>query len=461
MSIRHFALSIFTLFSVFWMAPLSWAEEDQRSVTVKDSHGLPIVTYRNSKALVVYVDDYKFWPPLRNTKSEADKVKSALEAQGFEVKVVPNPRSSKELAPVLLDFMSTYGSRNDVDRMIVFFTGHGLSRRKIGFLIGADAPSVNFNGTGDDPRFYEHSVPMEVFNGFAINSSLNKHVLIVLDSCSSGAVFSAKPGSSGNLAQDLPAAISNSSRQFLTAGSADEEVPGVSVFTPLFIDAISGSADINNDGLVTVSEVASYVTNMMPRKQLPNLKQSPQYARVSPFFKQAEPPGEMVFSKASISSDKGLTSQIVGPKEPSPLNANQSTENLHRRSRYEIEYFDSRANTKDLVETITRRLGFGRSKYIPSEFKSQSSAPAVNAMWVGPGVDINDVKLFANSLILDGIQLISIRSFRPTSPNSKRPLLIQLGADRALSQKSKSCRPLTVDQIQKAQVIDRESLVCR
>jgi len=52
--------------------------------------------------------------------------------------------------------------------------------------------------------------------------------------------------------------------QFLTAGSADEDIAATNAFTPLLIDALE-HGDINNDGYVTGSEVITWVTQYLPQ----------------------------------------------------------------------------------------------------------------------------------------------------------------------------------------------------
>jgi hypothetical protein len=48
-------------------------------------------------------------------------------------------------------------------------------------------------------------------------------------------------------------------RQFLTAGDSDQRVPEKSEFTPLFIRALEGEADIVRDGYVTGSELGLFL----------------------------------------------------------------------------------------------------------------------------------------------------------------------------------------------------------
>ena len=48
-------------------------------------------------------------------------------------------------------------------------------------------------------------------------------------------------------------------RQFITSGSADQEVPDNSIFRRAFVDALAGSADFDKDGYLTGSELGTYI----------------------------------------------------------------------------------------------------------------------------------------------------------------------------------------------------------
>lgn len=62
-------------------------------------------------------------------------------------------------------------------------------------------------------------------------------------------------------------------RQFITSGNATQTVPDYSIFRQLFVDALAGKADEDNDGYILGSELAKYlkreVTNFSKRSQTP------------------------------------------------------------------------------------------------------------------------------------------------------------------------------------------------
>ena len=69
-------------------------------------------------------------------------------------------------------------------------------------------------------------------------------------------------------------------RQFITAGSAKEEVPAKSTFTPAFVHALAyGAGDSNNDGYITGMELGLYLWNEVPK----HTDQTPQYGKIKDF----------------------------------------------------------------------------------------------------------------------------------------------------------------------------------
>lgn len=442
---KHFFLAVFYLLSITALSAKAAPQETAQIIS--DASGNPIVSYKNSVALVIYVDKYSQWRPLTNTAAEALQVKEALEGQGFLVKLVENPRNYLQLTAAIHEFSSYYNFRKDVDRVVIFYTGHGFSRRDVGFLIPADTPNPRISASGDDPVFYANAFPMEELYQRVANSFQNRHILIILDACNSGSIFSNKAGAGNTFAQVSIDLINNPSRQVITAGSANEEVPARSIFTPLLIQALSGMADNDGSGYITGSELANYLLKEVPAKQLAGHPQSPQYGRITKPSEQGRPQGEIVFSAHPIDAKtaNSISSQIIQDDDVS----------LRRRSQYTVEYFpSSRVNDEPLVQAVLTKLGFNVTR-----LNSVLDARLSDSLWVGGKVDIRDVKLLAYTLIQDGVRLKAIRTFKTSSrhPNPEILQKIQIGADRALPS---DCKPLTIEQIQNSVKIDRTTLVC-
>jgi hypothetical protein len=416
------------------------ANPENKPVTIRNKTGASVISYANSRALVIWVGDYKIWPKLSHVKNEAEQIRAALEKHGFLVKMSEG-FTAQDIKSSLDSFTAEYAYRKDVDRIVIFFTGHGLSRNRNGFLIAADSPEPQFSGDIVDTQFFMKTVPMERFYQEIATLYTSKHILFILDTCFSGSIFKNKP--------NLPVIdntslvnINNLSRQVITAGDESQEVPEKSIFTPLFINAINGSADSNQDGIVTGSEIASYLMTQVPKKaSLSNHPQSPQYGRIAASAKNDMSFGEIVFKKVNLSSSQPIT-ELKIPEIASK-----------RRSSYAVEYFGKgKVNDSNHVESVLHKLGFTQAK-----LPSQKDATISDSIWVGDAVNIEDVKVLAYSLIQDGVRLESIRTFDKKSSNIKRPKLIQIGADLDLGV---NCKPLTTQQIQMATRIDRTTLVC-
>ena len=101
-----------------------------------------------------------------------------------------------------------------------------------------------------------------------------KHALFVFDSCFSGSVFA--------ISRAPPASISDKTarpvRQVITAGSADQEVPDVSVFRRQFVAALEGEGDVTGDGYVTGSELGLFLNEQVSNYSRGS--QTPQYGKI-------------------------------------------------------------------------------------------------------------------------------------------------------------------------------------
>lgn len=211
--------------------------------------------YSASKALVVGVSTYASgWRDLPGVNRDVDSVKVVLEAHGFDVEVVLDP-GRDQLYAAFERFIERNG-HDDQARLLFYFAGHGYTMplsfgRELGYIVPADAPDPR----RDRAKFTAKAMDMEQIGVYAKRIEA-KHVLFVFDACFSGAVFSLSRTAA-------PASItyktSEPVRQFISSGSANEEVPDESVFRAQFVLALRGAADVNSDGYVTGSELGEFL----------------------------------------------------------------------------------------------------------------------------------------------------------------------------------------------------------
>ncbi|MEW6267502.1 MAG: caspase family protein [Thermodesulfobacteriota bacterium] len=245
----------------------------RRDISVRTEQGQGLALYKDYQALVVGVSDYDHWPRLPNAASDAREVTGALEALGFSVKLVTNPGSA-QLREVLDDL--AFRSGGELNRGLLFyFAGHGetldlADGTKLGYIIPKDCPLKDRDRRGFDRA----AVSMKDVEMVALKVR-SKHVLMLFDSCFSGALF--------NLVRAAPTTITEKSaqpaRQFITAGGAGETVPDRSVFKQVFLNGLEGDADLNHDGYVTASELGLHLQDKVVNYTRGG--QHPQYGKIN------------------------------------------------------------------------------------------------------------------------------------------------------------------------------------
>ena len=254
---------------------------------INDQSGQKIGTYSGSYALVIGVSDYNNgWPKLPGVQADVDIVVNALRSNGFTVETALNP-DAVELPKVFERFINKYGNDSD-NRLLFYYAGHGHTLspswggQPIGYIVPKDAPNPNMQ----EIEFKKAALPMQRIEEYALNIN-SKHAMFLFDSCFSGSLFS--------ITRAIPEHISyktlNPVRQFITAGSADETVPDVSIFRQQFISALKGEGDINKDGFLTGTELGQFLQNKVINYSKGS--QHPQYGKIrNPYLDK----GDFVFS---------------------------------------------------------------------------------------------------------------------------------------------------------------------
>ena len=240
---------------------------------VKTDAGRKMDLYDASHALVIGVGDYEHWPCLEQVPSEIGKVSQILRKHGFSVEEVVNP-DDKELEAAFNQFIDNYGY-NKKNRLLFFYAGHGytMDDGKSGYLVPKNAPDPRKDRIG----FLRNALDMNQILAWC-RKMRAKHALFLFDSCFSGTIFKQRA------LPDTPPAISRLAskpvRQFITAGTAGEQVPASSTFTPAFVDALEyGLGDLNNDGYISGTELGLYLQDKVPR----HVRQTPQYGKITDY----------------------------------------------------------------------------------------------------------------------------------------------------------------------------------
>ena len=219
--------------------------------------------YHESWAAIIGIDDYVNWQKLQYAAHDALGVKDLL-IQKYNFKpdhiftLMNGEATRQNILSLLGDKLGNPNMVQHEDRVLVFYAGHGATRklasgRELGYIIPVDADLTNYEGS---------AISMTNFQDIS-EAIPAKHVLFVMDSCYSGLALTRGGGMAPS--QNYLNEISRrEAREMFTAGGADQQVAdngpnGHSVFTWTLLQGLDGRADLNGDGVITATELAAYV----------------------------------------------------------------------------------------------------------------------------------------------------------------------------------------------------------
>jgi len=149
----------------------------------------------------------------------------------------------------------------------VYFGGHGFSKldavgQQSGFLVPWDARRASIE---------EHGILMSKIEQEYATQIRGKHVMFVLDACSSGVATRGDPAPSlTDLARfqtllEIKELTENPSRWIIAAGDENDAALDINggIFTKAFMDGITGAADADHNGVVTQLELLTYVKRVV------------------------------------------------------------------------------------------------------------------------------------------------------------------------------------------------------
>jgi uncharacterized caspase-like protein len=202
---------------------------------------------------------------LFNAYNDAIGVKRVLESKyGFEdIQSFFNENATGNVIRYIFDDLiqndEIIGPR---DRVLIYYSGHGKMRTNVGRQ-GQEIKSGYIIPYDSQLKRYSSNISMKTIVEGCQNCPA-KHVLLILDCCYSG--FAAlrtnelpkPPKVSERYLKDI---VSRPAIQVLAAGQEDEPVndsgirPGYSAFTGALLDILEAEIDLDNDGILTASEI--------------------------------------------------------------------------------------------------------------------------------------------------------------------------------------------------------------
>ncbi len=240
--------------------------------------------YERSWAVVIGIDRYQHWPHLQAAVADAKAMAQRLQEMGFEtITFMADQEATRDR--ILTEIGTRLSSQTGPnDRVLIYFAGHGYTEElpngdQVGYLIPVDCPQSNF---------FTHAISMQQIRE-TFSRMRAKHIYYMIDSCFSGYGFTRGAGMAPGARGYLQVVTEKRAVQMITAGRKGDlahEEKGHGIFTLYLLRGLRGEADLNSDGLVTASELGSYVQPNV--YQASGQKQLPQYGRL-------EGEGEVVF----------------------------------------------------------------------------------------------------------------------------------------------------------------------
>jgi hypothetical protein len=235
--------------------------------------------YARSAAVLVAIDDYeRKRDPLRRGPTGfegrsgmvegARKLRDALVRNGFDrrdiIELYDQDATSANIERALRRFWQG-SDLQDVDRLFIYFGGHGTTVAGTGVLVTYDY---------DRARPTQSGVLMRDLSGREAENLVPRQVMVALDACASGLAVYKSLGDAPRVpvreVQNLSVIRNDTSgkaRNFLVAGTGDQAAlwDDGGVFTKALVGGLDGSADSNGDGIVQFLELANYVSNEVTR----------------------------------------------------------------------------------------------------------------------------------------------------------------------------------------------------
>ena len=267
------------------------------------------VKKRINHLLVIAIDDYKNYPRLYNCRRDAERFIEVLTNKyQFEEENVSTLYNEDATEENILDvFRQLVNTIDPDDNIVVIYSGHGAYENDIneGYWIPVDAEPDSTSS------FIANSYIVKYLKAIKAH-----HILLIVDSCFSGSLFSTREVEINTASQRLD---NIASRWLLTAGRMEVVSDGKPGDNSPFTDNVLYFLENNDTPSLSISKLAQQVTEAV----VYNTKQTP---RGEPLQDMGHRGGQFHFhqkgAKASLVNEKNHSSQVdIASEKPvtSPL----------------------------------------------------------------------------------------------------------------------------------------------
>ena len=198
-------------------------------------------------AVLIAIDSYKEWMPLKNPVKDAKELREILTGRYYFDQVLELYNADATKSGVLRLFDTLIKSVKPEDSVLIYYAGHGqLDDTETGFWIPVDGGTDRFEQRNWIPN-------IQIRNN--IGKMKARHVALLSDSCFSGDILNPTRGAAPAIDQSyFGNAWSRVSRQVLTSG-ASESVPDQSEFSQQLKLALLGNTQPYLDPLMIFGQV--------------------------------------------------------------------------------------------------------------------------------------------------------------------------------------------------------------
>lgn len=248
--------------------------------------------YNKKWAIVIGINNYRNAPSLQCAVKDAGTIRQMLLKLGFsEDNIICLYEEDATKANILAEITENLSRKaKPNDALVVFFAGHGVTQEENGRMVGYWVPwDGDFSNTAN--TCISTSLIKQVSERLPC-----KHVLFLVDCCHSGFALQRSVGLPSSTRGYLNIITSKQAYQIITAGGKEEkaaEVLGHGLFTEILVDGLSGPGDVDSDGLITATELGSYVKKRVSVRS--NFQQTPLFGTLSG-------EGEFVFVRQDLNS---------------------------------------------------------------------------------------------------------------------------------------------------------------
>lgn len=296
---------------------------------IRNAAGVAKQIYTRSHALLIGQSAYQFGDAglkqLATVPHELENLKAALESQGFDVSLYLNLDSSA-LQSVIECHLEHALPSDPQMRFLFWYAGHattlheGMVPEGDGFMLPVDVQRVPGKRVSD-AEAKRKGLRYSMFIHWARDVVNAKHALFVFDSCFSGVLLDVptrsdylppSPDKPRPPAYVLSDEVQMPSREFLTSGTASQEVPAAGLFADYFTKAILGErrdADANRDNVLIGDELVLFMKQFVAQD---SRTQTPTYGRLT----DKRYKGEIVFTLPPVPTGASLTATLALPAAP-------------------------------------------------------------------------------------------------------------------------------------------------